>query len=135
MKQARIRELVEEIMEQKYLLEPADNLIAELQSLVTFPDVGDLFYTDRDYAYISNRIIDYENREKDNLSKKNLIDMVTKILDVYGKEYEIDNLLLIVENAVKKTDISDYIYYSDEDLTAEQIIEKALGKQKDIYIP
>ncbi|MGW5890437.1 hypothetical protein [Priestia megaterium] len=51
--------------------------------------------------------------------------MVTKILNVSEKEYEIDNLLLIVENVVKK-DISEYIYYSNEDLTAEQIIEKAL---------
>ena len=129
MKQARIRKLVEEIMEQRYLLEPTDKLITELQSLVTFPDVGDLFYTDQDYVYISNRIIDYENRKKDNLSKKDLIDMVTKILDVSGEEYEIDNLVLIVENAVKNTDISDYIYYSDEDLTAEQIIEKALSSE------
>ncbi len=63
--------------------------------------MGDLFYIDRDYEYISNRIIDYENRKKDNLSKKELIDMVTKIIDVSEKEYEIDNLLLIVENAVK----------------------------------
>jgi hypothetical protein len=116
-------------MEQIYLLKPDDKLITELQSLVTFPDVGDLFYIDRDYEYISNRIIDYENRKKDNLSKKELIDMVTKIIDVSEKEYEIDNLLLIVENAVKNKDISDYIYYSDEDLTAEQIIEKALSSK------
>ncbi|WP_397538204.1 hypothetical protein [Rummeliibacillus pycnus] len=129
MKQARIRKLVEEIMEKRYLLEPTDKLITELKSFVTFPDVGDLFYTDRDYEYINDRIIDYENRKKDNLSKKDLIDMVTRILDGSGKEYEIDNLLLIVENAVKNPDISDYIYYSDEDLTAEQIIEKALSSE------
>ncbi|MED4137364.1 hypothetical protein P4652_03705 [Priestia megaterium] len=129
MKETRIRKLVEEIMEQRYLLKPDDKLITELQSLVTFPDVGDLFYIDRDYEYISNRIIDYENRKKDNLSKKELIDMVTKIIDVSEKEYEIDNLLLIVENTVKNKDISDYIYYSDEDLTAEQIIEKALSSK------
>ncbi|MEC2077035.1 hypothetical protein [Metabacillus fastidiosus] len=55
--------------------------------------------------------------------------MVTKILDVSGKEYEIENLLLIVENAVRNPDISDYIYYSDEDLTAEQIIEKAVSSE------
>ncbi|WHY79968.1 hypothetical protein QNH20_12845 [Neobacillus sp. WH10] len=129
MKQERIRKLVKEIMDKRYLLEPTDKLIMELQSLVTFPDVGDLFYTDRGNEYISDRIIDYENRKKDNLSKKELIDMVTKIQDVSGEEYEIDNLLLIVENAAKNPDISDYIYYSDEDLTAEQIIEKALASE------
>ncbi|MED4401584.1 hypothetical protein [Metabacillus fastidiosus] len=129
MKQARIRKLVQEIRKKTYLLEPTDTLITELQSLVTFPDVGDLFYTDQDHEYISNRIIDYENRKKDNLSKKDLVDMVTKILDVSGKEYEIENLLLIVENAVKNPDISDYIYYLDEDLTAEQIIEKAVSSE------
>lgn len=129
MKQVRIRKLVEDLMEQRYLLEPTDKLITELQSLVTFPNVGDLFYIDQDHVYISNRIIDYENRKKDSLSKKDLIDMVTKILDVSGEEYEIENLLLIVENTVKNTDISDYIYYSDEDLTAEQIIEKALSSE------
>jgi len=52
MKETRIRKLVEEIMEQRYLLKPDDKLITELQSLVTFPDVGDLFYIDRDYEYI-----------------------------------------------------------------------------------
>ena len=129
MKQERIRELVKEIMDKRYLLEPTDKLIMELQSLVTFPNVGDLFYADRGHEYISDRIIDYENRKKDNLSKKELIDMVTKIQDVSGEEYEIENLLLIVENAVRNLDISDYIYYSDEGLTAEQIIEKALTSE------
>ncbi|MEH7356861.1 hypothetical protein V7150_25470 [Neobacillus drentensis] len=129
MKQESIRKLVKEVMDKRYLLEPTDKLIMELQSLVTFPDVSDLFYTDHGYEYISNRIFDYENRKKDNLSRKELIDMVTKIQDVSGKEYEIENLLLIVENAVKNPDISDYIYYSDEDLTAEQIIEKALASE------
>ncbi|MCP1446934.1 hypothetical protein ACFX4Y_10960 [Priestia sp. YIM B13446] len=125
MKQTKIRQQVEEIIKQRTLLEPSDKLIVELQPLVTFPDVAGLFYSDQNYDYISNRIIDYENRKKDNFSKKELINMVTKILNVSEKEYEIDNLLLIVENAVKK-DISEYIYYSNEDLTAEQIIEKAL---------
>ncbi|MCM3152526.1 hypothetical protein [Priestia megaterium] len=125
MKQTKIRQQVEEIIKQRNLLEPSDKLIVELQSLVTFSDVAGLFYSEQNYDYISNRIIDYENRKKDNFSKKELINMVTKILNVSEKEYEIDNLLLIVENAVKK-DISEYIYYSNEDFTAEQIIEKAL---------
>ncbi|GMG74277.1 hypothetical protein MKX72_13950 [Priestia sp. FSL R5-0597] len=125
MKQTKIRQQVEEIIKQRNLLEPSDKLIVELQSLVTFSDVAGLFYSEQNYDYISNRIIDYENRKKDNFSKKELINMVTKILNVSEKEYEIDDLLLIVENAVKK-DISEYIYYSNEDFTAEQIIEKAL---------
>ncbi|GAB1764607.1 hypothetical protein [Priestia megaterium] len=125
MKQTKIRQQAEEIIKQRNLLEPSDKLIVELQSLVTFSDVAGLFYSEQNYDYISNRIIDYENRKKDNFSKKELINMVTKILNVSEKEYEIDNLLLIVENAVKK-DISEYIYYSNEDFTAEQIIEKAL---------
>ncbi|MED3999194.1 hypothetical protein [Priestia aryabhattai] len=125
MKQTKIRQQVEEIIKQRNLLEPSDKLIVELQSFVTFSDVAGLFYSEQNYDYISNRIIDYENRKKDNFSKKELINMVTKILNVSEKEYEIDDLLLIVENAVKK-DISEYIYYSNEDFTAEQIIEKAL---------
>ncbi|MBU7592615.1 hypothetical protein [Metabacillus halosaccharovorans] len=126
MEEVKVRDLVKEIMDTRYLLEPKDKLIMELQLLVTFPDVGDLFFTDRGHNYISDRIIDYEQRKKDNLSKQELIDMVTKIQDVSGKEYEIENLLLIVENAVENRYLSDFIYYSDEDLTAEQIIEKAL---------
>jgi len=125
MKQTKIRQQVEEIIKQRTLLEPSDKLIVELQSLVTFSDVAGLFYSEQNYDYISNRIIDYENRKKDNFSKKELINMVTKILNVSEKEYEIDDLLLIVENAVKK-DISEYIYYSNEYFRAEQIIEKAL---------
>ncbi|MGN7115850.1 hypothetical protein [Lysinibacillus odysseyi] len=114
-------------MEKRYLLEPVDKLIAELQMTVAFPGIRELFYTDREHGYISNRIIDYENRKKDGFSKMELIDMVNIILDVSGEEYEIDNLLLIVEEAVRNTDVSNYIYYADEDLTAEQIIEKALS--------
>ncbi len=116
-------------MEKRYLLEPVDKLIAELQMIVAFPGVRDLFYTDREHEYISNRIIDYEHRKKGDFSKKELIDLVNIILDASGEEYEIDNLLLIVEDAVKNMDISDYIYYSDEDLTAEQIIEKAISRK------
>lgn len=127
MNEAAIRKKVEDIMEKRYLLEPVDELIAELQMTVAFPGIRELFYTDREQGYISNRIMDYENRKKDGFSKMELIDMVNIILDVSGEEYEIDNLLLIVEEAVKNTDVSNYIYYADEDLTAEQIIEKALS--------
>ncbi|PCN42180.1 hypothetical protein B9C88_22365 [Brevibacillus laterosporus] len=55
--------------------------------------------------------------------------MVNRILDVDGEEYEIDNLLLILRIAVNDPDVTDYIYYSDEDLTAEQIVEKALSNK------
>ncbi|WP_217993012.1 e9imm peptide [Brevibacillus laterosporus] len=129
MQEDRIRQLVKDITDQKFLLEPTEELIVELQSMVSFPDVEDLFYTDHGYQYISNRLIDYEKRQKNNLSKQELINMVNRILDVDGEEYEIDNLLLILRIAVNDPDVTDYIYYSDEDLTAEQIVEKALSNK------
>lgn len=70
MKQTKIRQQVEEIIKQRNLLEPSDKLIVELQSLVTFSDVAGLFYSEQNYDYISNRIIDYENRKKTTFLKK-----------------------------------------------------------------
>lgn len=71
MEQERIIDLVKKIMDTRYLLEPTDKLIMELQSLVTFSEVGDLFFTDRSQNYISDRIIDYEKRKKITYQNKN----------------------------------------------------------------
>lgn len=123
----RIRQLVKEITDKKFLLESTDQLITELQSIVSFPSVEDLFYTDHGDEYISNRLIDFESRQKDHLSKEEMINIVNRIIDIEGEEYEIDNLIFILKNAVNDPNVTDYIYYSEDELTAEQIVEKALS--------
>ncbi|MED4726902.1 hypothetical protein P9597_01900 [Aneurinibacillus migulanus] len=50
-------------------------------------------------------------------------------MNVEGEEFEIDNMLLIVEEAIHDPNLSDYIYYSEEELSAEQVVEKALSNK------
>lgn len=90
-----------------------------------------MFYTDYGHQYISNRLIDNEKSNKENLTKEDLIEIVNKIINVDGEEYEIDNLILILERNVKDPNVTDYIYYPEEELTAEQIVEKALAYDKE----
>jgi hypothetical protein len=61
------------------------------------------------------------------LKKDELIELVTKIRVVEGSEEEIDNWIDIIENETGCPEISDYIFWSEEELNPEQIVNKALA--------
>jgi hypothetical protein len=61
------------------------------------------------------------------LSREELIDLVTKIVECEGSEEEIDNMIEIVKRNVSYPNLSDLIYWSEDDLTPEQIIDTALN--------
>ena len=55
-----------------------------------------------------------------------LINLVNKIVECEGSEEEIDEMIDMVKKNVPYPDISDLIYWNEEELTPEQIVDKAL---------
>lgn len=60
------------------------------------------------------------------MTKERLIKIVERIINVDGTEGEIDDLLKILEGNVPHLQVSDLIYWNEKDLSAEEIVEKAL---------
>jgi len=61
------------------------------------------------------------------LSKEDLIELVRKIMNVEGTEEEIDDMIDILKSSVPHPEVSDLIYWNENDLTPEQIVEQALN--------
>ncbi|MDU2897166.1 MAG: bacteriocin immunity protein [Clostridium sp.] len=61
------------------------------------------------------------------LTREELINLVIKIIECEGSEEEIDEMIEVVKRNVPYPDISDLIYWSEDELTPEQIIDKALN--------
>ena len=69
----------------------------------------------------------YKNIKHGVLSRDELINLVKRIQNNEAdEEYKADQLIQIVEDAVVDPYITDYIFFEDE-LTAEQIVDKALS--------
>lgn len=68
------------------------------------------------------------------MNKQELISMVQKIIDCNGTDKEIDEMMKVVSKEVPDPAWTNLIYYNDEELTAEQIVEKALS-YKPIRLP
>lgn len=61
------------------------------------------------------------------LTREELIVLVNKIIECEGTEDEIDEMLEVVKNNVPHPEVSDLIYWNEEELTPEQIVDKALA--------
>lgn len=61
------------------------------------------------------------------LSREELIELVTKIIECEGTEEEIDNMIEIVEKNTSCPDLIDLIYWNNHNLTSEQIIDTAMN--------
>ncbi|HDR3651183.1 bacteriocin immunity protein [Bacillus sp. SM-B1] len=61
------------------------------------------------------------------LTREELINLVSKIVECEGTEEEIDEMIEVVERNVPHPEVSDLIYWNDEDLTPEQIVDIALA--------
>jgi len=68
------------------------------------------------------------------LSREELIILVEKIINCEGTEEEIDQMIEIVEKNVPHPEVSDLIFWDEEDLSPEQIVDKALN-YKPIILP
>lgn len=61
------------------------------------------------------------------LTREELTNLVNKIVECEGSEEEIDEMIEIVKRNVPHPEISDLIYWNEEELTPEQIVDKALN--------
>ncbi len=68
------------------------------------------------------------------LSREELVRLVEKIIRVEGTEEEIDAMLDLFGRSVPDPEAERLIYWSDEDLTAEEIVDRALS-YKPIILP
>ena len=60
------------------------------------------------------------------LTREELINLVNRIVKCEGSEEEIDEMIEVVKRNVPHPEISDLIYWNKEELTPEQIVDKAL---------
>ncbi len=61
------------------------------------------------------------------LSRDELVQLVNKIANVDGTEEEIDQMLATLEANVIDPNVSDLMFYSDEELSPEEIVDRALA--------
>lgn len=61
------------------------------------------------------------------LRKEELIELVKKICNVCGNEEQLDNWIEIIEKETGCPEVSDYIYWEEENLSPKEIVEKALS--------
>ena len=61
------------------------------------------------------------------LSRLELIELVEKIMKSNGAEEEIDNMIEELERNVPHPEVSDLIFWNEEELTPEQIVDIALA--------
>jgi hypothetical protein len=60
-------------------------------------------------------------------TRAQLIDVVQQVLDCDGTEEEVDQKIQWLEQNIADPNIIDYIFWTKEELTAEQIVDKALS--------
>ena len=61
------------------------------------------------------------------LSRKQLIKLVEKIKNAQGTEKEIDDMIALLGRNVPDPEVTDLIFWNEENLTSEQIVDKALS--------
>ncbi len=54
-------------------------------------------------------------------------------MDAEGSEQKLEDMHQELERNVVDPNVLDYIFYSDEELTAEQIVDKALAYQPRLF--
>lgn len=68
------------------------------------------------------------------LNREELIELVKQICEAEGTEEEIDSMIDLLEQNVPHPEVSDLIFWSNEELTAEEIVDRALN-YKPIILP
>lgn len=61
------------------------------------------------------------------LSRLELIELVEKIMKLKGTEEQIDNMIEELERNVPHPEVSDLIFWNEEELTPEKIVDIALA--------
>jgi hypothetical protein len=64
---------------------------------------------------------------QEQLSRDQLVELVRRIMNAEGTEDEIDAWQDLLERNVLDPNVSDLIFYPDREMTAEEIVERALN--------
>ncbi|MDQ1913741.1 bacteriocin immunity protein [Paenibacillus sp. GD4] len=64
---------------------------------------------------------------KHQLSKEEMIDLVRKIMNSEGSEAEIDIMIDLLKKSVPHPEVSNLIFWNEEELTPEQVVEQAIS--------
>lgn len=65
------------------------------------------------------------------MNRLSMVDAIRRLFTADGTEEELDQLLDRLVQAVPHADISDMIYYPDQDRSAEQIADEALRRERE----
>ncbi|WP_163859807.1 e9imm peptide [Paenibacillus elgii] len=124
----KIFELVQEIQNAHDAGEPYEEKLKLLKANVTYPDVKELLlHTDQGAEFVARRLFHHRSVLPGDLSREELIELVEQVMQCSGEEWEMDIWLDMITSSVADPSISDYIFWSDEDLSAEEIVDKALA--------
>jgi hypothetical protein len=67
-----------------------------------------------------------QNKEMQ-INREELVKAVEKIMNADGTEKELDSLLDMLEKNVPHPNVNDLIFWNEEDLSAEEIVDEALN--------
>ncbi|WP_235867382.1 e9imm peptide [Priestia abyssalis] len=126
-KKKQILKLAEEVCYKRDIGEPYEGAMRKFQEKVPYPNVEELFFSDKGPEYIAKRAMNYKNIKPGDLSRDELIELVKKIINNPGvSEHQADLWIQILEDAVVDPEITNYIFWEDG-LTPEEIVDKALS--------
>ncbi|MBU7320486.1 e9imm peptide [Paenibacillus oleatilyticus] len=124
----KIFELVQEIQDAHDAGKPYEEKLKLLKANVTYPDVEELLlHTDQGTEFVARRLFHHRSVLPGDLSREELIELVEQVMQCSGEEWELDIWLNMITSSVADPGISNYIFWSDEDLSAEEIVDKALA--------
>ncbi|MFB6366304.1 e9imm peptide [Paenibacillus elgii] len=124
----KIFEWVREIQDARDSGKPYEEKLKLLKANVTYPDVEELLrHTDQSAEFVAKRLFHHRSVLPGDLSREELIGLVEQVMRCSGEEWEMDIWLDMITSSVADPSISNYIFWSDEDLSAEEIVDKALA--------
>ncbi|MCQ6356988.1 e9imm peptide [Bacillus sp. S4] len=123
----KLLKLILEIQELQDFGEDFEHKLILFENSVPYPNAKELFFADYGAEYIVKRAINHKNIKLGELNKEELVTLVQKLMDTEGEEWEQAIWLDMVESSVIDPKIGDYIFWGDDELTAREIIDKALA--------
>jgi hypothetical protein len=119
------RELLDKLERAKGTTEDAERWVARLKEIDPLFEASD-YMISLERGVRARRILDRLVADiGDEPSRDQLVDLVARVQGGGGTEEEIHAWLMFVERHVPDPSVSDLIYHSDPELSAEEVIERA----------
>jgi hypothetical protein len=122
-----IREAVERISQGKGRLEELDERLAFLKRNVPSFQSSNLMLSLERIVLAKHKAVEIAASLGENLSREQLVELTRKVCTHDGNEIELDACLELLERSVPHPAVSDLIFWNDESLSPEQIVDRALG--------